>query len=587
MIPSFEIATNYLEVSFLAFVPGIIGVAISIYVWLKIPRTGTTLMFLVFVILCSIWQISEGFLRLAKDFETAFFWNRLMSLAITPALAAGLHFALLFVNHKKFLKSKLFFTLLYFPVILFCGTVILNLNVWTIVKSDLWNWLSDPNLTLLQSIEVFWIGIVAILTMYFLASYALKSRNADFTLRRRATIVFAGYFIPAAIGIICQIIFPQVFGMTEVPIAAPLVISFSIASFIALRKYDLFKFSSAFPANRVLKLMNEGVVIVDNDLKVRYSNSGFSELTGYKRDELLGESIKSLGTGYFEPCKVVNAPIQDSGFKARVTRKILARDGSERIVFYNCADYFDKLGNVTGTILLYSDITEIVQATEKVKCEKKQALRHQSMLLSAQLNPHFIFNSLNSIQHFVMEENREPALNYISEFSKLMRNVLSNSLKEYITISDEISFLEAYLHMELKRLKNKFTYVINVSEEIDIDEMIIPPMLLQPYVENAIVHGLGLSKYEGVLTISFVMENENILCKISDNGIGRESAIELKKNRQKTLNRSHGMSLINSRLDVLNEISQQDHLVHVDDLKDEKNEGIGTKITVTFPVLYS
>ena len=180
------------------------------------------------------------------------------------------------------------------------------------------------------------------------------------------------------------------------------------------------------------------------------------------------------------------------------------------------------------------------------------------MLLSSQLSPHFIFNSLNSVQYFILDENIEPALDYISEFSHLMRNVLQNSLEDYISISDEIDFLVMYMNLELKRFKNKFTYSIDICDEVDSDDLLIPPMLLQPYIENSIIHGLGLAKEGGVIKISFRSDNEKIICEIEDNGIGREKAEERKKLRSSVkIHKSYAMGLTKSRIEVLNEIGEK------------------------------
>ncbi|MBI3136646.1 MAG: histidine kinase [Bacteroidetes bacterium] len=585
MNTSFEITTDYIGISLLAFIPGVIGLAISIYMWLKIPRTTTTTVFLVFVISCSVWQISEGFFRLSGNEATAIFWNRCISLSIIPCTAAGLHFSVLFSGNKRVLKSRLFYLFIYLPAVVFFGALILNIYTWPVITDEVWNWKSDPRLGTFQSAETLWVFCTSTSTMYFLARYAVSSRKKDLILRRRSLILFIGYLIPSAIGVVCQIIFPQVLGLEEMPLTAPAILTFSIASLIALQKYKLFRYSSAFPANRILEIMNEGVLILDTELRVRYANLGFSRITGYCPDELTGMSVHKLGPGYLNVKDQENEAKPTGVLSERTKRRIRSRDGSDRFVYYNSAAYIDKSGDITGTIILFTDITEIEKSSQKARCEKRQALQHQSKLLSSQLNPHFIYNSLNSIQYYILDENREPALNYISEFSKLMRTVLNNSLKEYITLSDEISFLEAYISLELKRLRNKFSYIINVSSEIDTDDVVIPPMLLQPYVENSIVHGLGLIDYQGILVISFALHNDRVVCEIVDNGVGRETAIHLKENRKGGVNKSHGMNITKTRIEILNEISEQDHHVHVEDLKDENQVGIGTKIIVSFPLV--
>lgn len=580
-----EMTINQIGTSALAFVPGLISLLIAAYVWLKIPRNLTSLMFLIFVIFCLFWQISEGFLRLAADSGIAFFWNRCVSLSIIPAAVAGLHFALLFSQEKKIVRSKIFATLVYVPAIYFLGGQILNLYSWPVIKDDTWIWLSAPEHDQNQNAESIWISLVAAATMYFLAINAIKNRRADFMVRRKSMLLFIGYSIPSGLGVICQIIFPVFLDRNEIPLAGPAILCFSIASFIALKKYNLFGYSSSFPANRLLKIMNESVLIVDTKLMVRYSNSGFSRLSGYSREELLGKSIQYIG---LEKILLAKEEVSDEKITHlnQMKCQIFTKDGQERHVFCNSSDYIDKSGAITGSVLLFSDITDLIKAAEKINCEKRQALQFQSRLLSVQLNPHFIYNSLNSIQYFLLEKNCDQALSYLSEFSQLMRSVLDNSTKNNITLAEEISFLNSYLNLEQKRLKNKFSFTINVSEKLDVDDLLISPMLVQPYVENSVIHGIGPLRDGGHLTITLSAMENRIICEIVDNGVGREKANLLKQNGIKNLHKSHAMNITKTRLEVLNEINAPEHFVRIEDLKDTQGENCGTKILLSIPELH-
>lgn len=508
-----EITLTQIGTSALAFVPGLISCIMVVYVWLNIPRNLTTRLFLIFVMSCSFWQISEGFLRLAIDQESASFWNRCISLSIISAAVSGLHFSLLFSRNKTILQSKSFAILTYAPTIFFLGAQILNLYSWPVIKDDTWFWLSSPKHTKIQNAESIWISLVAAATMYFLAANAFRNRQADYMLRRKSMLLFIGYCIPSGLGVVCQIIFPVIFGLNEIPLASPAILCFSLASFIALKKYNLFGYSSSFPANRLLKIMNESVLIVDKKLIVRYSNSGFSRLSGYSREELLGKSIKYIG---LEKILQEQQGISDEKILhlEQLKCQIFTKDGHEKFVFCNSSDYIDKSGATTGSVLLFSDITDLIKAAEKINCEKKQALQFQSRLLSSQLNPHFIYNSLNSIQYYLLEKNCDQALSYLAEFSQLMRSVLDNSTKNNITLGEEISFLNSYLNLEQKRLKNKFSYTINVSEKLDVDDLLISPMLLQPYIENSVIHGIGPLNDGGQLTITLSAMDNRIICEI-------------------------------------------------------------------------
>ncbi len=213
---------------------------------------------------------------------------------------------------------------------------------------------------------------------------------------------------------------------------------------------------------------------------------------------------------------------------------------------------------------------------------KRKVLVSELHALRSQMNPHFIFNTLSSIQSFITKNNSKDAVNYLSKFSKLMRGTLENTQKQKIPIKDEIETLELYMDLEKLRLNNKFKYNIIVDDKIDAQFEEIPPMLIQPYVENAIWHGISHKINDGLIRISFKLENENLLkCEIEDDGIGREKAIEINKEQKK--NKSLGMSITKDRLEIINSLKNSKLNINIIDLK-ENNTPTGTKIELFIPL---
>src|SRR6185503_16628164 len=159
----------------------------------------------------------------------------------------------------------------------------------------------------------------------------------------------------------------------------------------------------------------------------------------------------------------------------------------------------------------------------------------QLMALRAQMNPHFVFNCLNSIQECIVTQKYGEASNYLNKFSKLFRMVLNNSGKNLVTLDEEKEVLELYLQLEQMRFEKSFSYQITIDEELETDEILIPSMLLQPYVENALWHGLMHKEGERRLQIAFSKIDEDMFrCTIDDNGIGRKRSFELKTEQSKT-----------------------------------------------------
>ncbi|MBN4072441.1 tetratricopeptide repeat protein [Crocinitomix catalasitica] len=200
--------------------------------------------------------------------------------------------------------------------------------------------------------------------------------------------------------------------------------------------------------------------------------------------------------------------------------------------------------------------------------------------LRAQMNPHFTFNTMNSIQHYITANDRKSAQKYISKFARLVRQILENSEHNYITINEEVSTLELYLELESLRFENGFDYKIILDHEIDPGFDRIPPMLLQPYIENAIWHGLMHKENNCEVSINMSREEELIKCTIEDNGVGRKKAGELSKNSSG--HRSMGMDITTERLDILN--AKKTHYIEITDLEDGEGAAQGTRIEIMIPI---
>ncbi|MBA3971893.1 MAG: histidine kinase [Bacteroidetes bacterium] len=224
-----------------------------------------------------------------------------------------------------------------------------------------------------------------------------------------------------------------------------------------------------------------------------------------------------------------------------------------------------------------------IRNKEKRKTElNKKIANIESQALRAQMNPHFIFNTLSSIQHYISNNDTDAALKYLSKFAKLMRRIMDNSKQQMIPVSEEINALNLYLDLEVMRFDKKFDYSIIIDPEIDQTYDRIPSMLIQPYVENAIIHGLLPKEKDGRISITLQKQNDTILCTIEDNGIGRERSMEFKKNRVQQ-HKSMGMSITKERLDILNSSLNSNIYVEIVDLFEE-GKSAGTKVRLIIPL---
>ncbi|GAB2767508.1 hypothetical protein GCM10027275_07370 [Rhabdobacter roseus] len=230
-------------------------------------------------------------------------------------------------------------------------------------------------------------------------------------------------------------------------------------------------------------------------------------------------------------------------------------------------------------------LNEQYGAIEQQKAEIESMNRELRLqALKAQINPHFVFNALNSIQHFVMQKDTKEALGYLTKFARLIRQILENSVNETIPIADELKALTYYLDLERLRFNESFAYQIEIDEQIDAFTTEIPAMLLQPYIENAILHGLRHRRGGGgELKIWVLYQFERLLCVVEDNGVGREASAQLAAGKVPG-HISRGTAVTNNRLRLLNDsITGQVSVVTLD-LYDEQRRPRGTRVEVLIPL---
>jgi LytS/YehU family sensor histidine kinase len=199
--------------------------------------------------------------------------------------------------------------------------------------------------------------------------------------------------------------------------------------------------------------------------------------------------------------------------------------------------------------------------------------------LRSQMNPHFIFNALNSVNHFISQNDERTANKFLSEFSRLMRLVMENSQEDFIPLHKEEEIISLYVKLEHYRFRDKFDYQIRVDDDLNKETIELPPMLIQPYIENAVWHGLRYKESKGNLDVHIGKDAQGLKVEITDDGIGRKRSTELKTENQKKHN-STGLKNIQERLHILNTIYKTSYRVAIEDLPANG----GTRITISLPL---
>ena len=222
------------------------------------------------------------------------------------------------------------------------------------------------------------------------------------------------------------------------------------------------------------------------------------------------------------------------------------------------------------------------QLKQKSKFEMK-AIQMELKALRAQINPHFTFNIMTSIQHYILDNQPDAAQKYLGKFARLVRSVLDNSETPLVTIEEDLKALDLYVELDTLRFENNFDYKKIIDEEIDVGFDRIPAMLLQPHVENAIWHGLQHKEGKGKITVELKRQEDMLLCSIEDNGVGRKKAQEL-QSANKTKHKSMGMFISRERLRIINSKSKSNLNVNVHDLEDANGNALGTRVELFAPI---
>ncbi|WP_435354654.1 histidine kinase [Emticicia sp. SJ17W-69] len=303
---------------------------------------------------------------------------------------------------------------------------------------------------------------------------------------------------------------------------------------------------------------------------------------GYSKEELLQMSFVELGEES-EGKRLMellnkNESSQENVFIGRFKHFKKSEEAIEVEIYCNQI-IMDQ--TICKSIIAF-DITDKIHVINSLQLEKQQSARFQSQLLSSQLTPHFIFNTLNSFQYYILKGDIKDSVQNIAEFSQLMRQVLENSDSPYISFHDEIAFINNYIKISKKRINRSCDFSIQTSENFKRRSQFIPPMLLQPYIENAIIHGFANTNQHCQLLIDISLNNGHITCKIKDNGIGRRASQAEKLKLAESNKTSMAMSINNKRIDLLNEYSDRNFKVEIIDCYDENQLSTGTEVVISF-----
>jgi two-component sensor histidine kinase len=231
-------------------------------------------------------------------------------------------------------------------------------------------------------------------------------------------------------------------------------------------------------------------------------------------------------------------------------------------------------------VLIFINRVRTVRRKEKQKLiHEKELLELEAKALRAQMNPHFIFNCLNSIKALIQEDEKHKATDYLTTFSKLIRTLFQNSDKRQVNLFDEVESCRLYTQLEAMRLKGRLKYNFNIDPNIDLKSVMVPALIIQPFIENAIWHGI-VPKEEGAINVSIKQKKDAVVCEVDDDGIGRELS-KLNKPVTPVIHESKGVHLSQARIDLEKKLNESQASIKIID-KYENDKATGTRVVITF-----
>lgn len=336
----------------------------------------------------------------------------------------------------------------------------------------------------------------------------------------------------------------------------------------------------------------------ENDFSFEFSAINFTvpEQTRFRYRLLGDEEEEWIEAGERRYAAFTNVPGGDYTLQLMAANSDgLWNDTLYELAIHLSTPWYQTVLFQVGLLLFVGGVIWLIYRVRVNQIRKKQAQKAaferklanvEMNALRAQMNPHFIFNCLNSIDSFIIRNQTHKASEYLNDFARLIRLILQNSRTNFINLKDELEALGLYLQMEQLRFREKFAYEINVDEGVNQPATLIPPMLIQPYVENAIWHGLLHKRGEekGKVIVDIRLESKCLVISITDNGIGRKKAAEIKARKTTNSRKSMGIQITGDRIAMINQLYDTTASANTVDLVDGQGNACGTKVVIRIPV---
>ncbi len=356
--------------------------------------------------------------------------------------------------------------------------------------------------------------------------------------------------------------------------------------------YPNIEITSVF-VNQSLSTLSDSILNLkhnENNIDIEFNTACLKARGNFKyKYRLLGfDADWHYNSGINNRLQYVSLPNGEFVFEIRaVNEDGLESLKTQQVKFVINSPFWQRWWFYVLMVLLGSGIVAIIFMIRIRFIKRRAELRNkvtasQLTALKSQMNPHFLFNTLNSLQDLILKHDIKNSNYYLNKFSLLMREILDISGKDEISLAREIKLLDTYLELEKLRFGDEFKFIIHVDKEIDSDHLQLPPMIIQPFIENALKHGLLHKKGEKNLSIEFCIKHDILICEIVDNGVGRKRSEEIKARNTRT-HQPFATEATDKRMDLLNSFNDKHYSFDIIDLF-ENDQALGTKVIISIPV---
>ena len=519
------------DVILLSIVPALINFGIASSVFFSADKNRTTTYFSFFVFLLGIWQMTEGLMRMSENILGAQDWYRISGIFVVFVISFGVEFIIRFTKQFSKFSDGLKLLLLLLPAIIFAIVFDLRLEKHTVIKSEEWYWIGNPKPSVLTSVIYLWICLGAIVMLTLLWLYFIRSPKKSLE-RNQALLLAAGFTLPVIIGILTEVIFPLFFKWNDIPLATPLLTIFSITSLLAITKYKLLDYSPKHQWEKIIKSMNEGILIVDNNDNVMYANDTFCKIMGYEFCEIKGKVAHELFGSNEEQKKLIETYIEERKNKKSGQYEIELRTKQDKKIWMliSGSPYTNRQGEVVGSIGIHTNISHLKETNKELETFIYKASHDLRGPLTS------IMGLVNVGRMEIKDENSIMYLNMIESSTKKLDSTLFElvkimKIKDVQKFSDEINFKKLILAV-LNKLEHLYGFSkLKVNLNISVSGSFISSQSLlettfQNLIENAIKYQ-NTSQSESFLNIIITEENsKQIKVVLEDNGIGIDKTIQ-------------------------------------------------------------